>query len=103
LSFEEEREIMCNKLKEFSSEDFDNVDTPLIYSIKFDEYGLKICDGGSSSILIANCPWCGQKLPESKRDRWFNELEKLGIKNPWTDEVPDKYLTDEWYGGRASS
>lgn len=92
---------MCDKLKQFSSHDFDNVDAPIIYSKMFDEYGLKIWDGGSSSILIEYCPWCAQKLPASKRDKWFDELDKLGIKSPWTDDIPDKYLTDEWYGGRA--
>jgi hypothetical protein len=88
---------MCNRLKEFSSEDFDNVDTPIIYVKKFDEYGLKIIDGGSSSIKIDFCPWCGEKLRESKRDEWFDELEKLGIRNPWSEPIPNKYQTDEWY------
>ena len=92
---------MCDKLNQFSSDDFDNADTPIIYCKKFDEYGLKIWDGGSSSILIERCPWRGQKLPDSKRNKWFNEIEKLGI-NPWTEDVPDKYKTDEWFR-RASS
>jgi hypothetical protein len=92
---------MCDKLTQFSSDDFDNVDTPIIYSKKFDEYGLKILDGGSSSILIGHCPWCGQTLPDSKREKWFEEIEQLGI-NPWTEDVPDKYNTDEWFKGSAS-
>lgn len=29
----------------------------------------------------------------------FYELEKLGIKYPWIDDIPEKYLTDEWYVG----
>lgn len=87
---------MCDKLREFSSEDFDNVDTPIIYIRKFDEYGLKIWDGGSSSIVLDFCPWCGDKLPTSKRDQWFEEIEQLGI-DPWTEDVPDKYNTDAWY------
>ncbi len=59
---------MCELLKHYSSEDFENVDTPIIYIKKFDEYGIKIWDGGSSSLIISFCPWCGQKLPNSKRD-----------------------------------
>ena len=94
---------MCDRLKENTSENFDNVDTPIIYSRKFDEYGLKIIDGGSSSILIEYCPWCGQKLPNSKRDMWFDELEKIGIKNPWVEKIPKKFLTDEWYLESAGS
>jgi hypothetical protein len=93
---------MCDKLKLYSSDDFDNVDTPIMFSRKFDEYGLKVWDGGTSSILIKHCPWCGEILPESKRDKWFKEIEKLGI-DPWTADVPDKYNTDEWFRGRASS
>jgi hypothetical protein len=64
--------------------------------------GLKIWDGGTSSILIKHCPWCGQTLPDSKRDKWFEEVEKLGI-DPWTEDVPDKYNTDVWFRGRANS
>lgn len=87
---------MCNQLSEHSSEDFDNVDTPVYFVRKFNEYGLKILDGGSSYITIQFCPWCGEKLPESKRDQWFEEVEKLGG-DPWSDNVPEKYQTDEWY------
>lgn len=93
---------MCDKLQLYSSENFDNADTPIVFSRKFDEYGLKVLDGGSSSILITHCPWCGQKLPESKRDQWFDEMEKLGI-DPWTENLPDKYNTDEWFRERDSN
>lgn len=86
---------MCSQLSEHSSEDFDNVDTPVYYVRKFNEYGLKILDDGSSYIITQFCPWCGEKLPESKRDQWFEEVERLGI-DPWTGVVPEKYQTDEW-------
>lgn len=33
----------------------------------------------------------------SKRDQWFDELEKLEIADPWTEKVSDKFQTDEWY------
>ncbi|MBC7494763.1 MAG: hypothetical protein H7221_07125 [Flavobacterium sp.] len=67
---------MCEKLKHNSSSDYDNLDTSIVYVEKFNEYGLKICDGGSSNILIEFCPWCGEKLPNSKREKWFDEIEK---------------------------
>ena len=92
---------MCEQLKLNSSTDFDDVDKPISYTEKFDEYGLKIFDGGSSSILIDFCPFCGKKLPKSKRDEWFDEIEKLGI-DPWKDEVPEKYQTDKWFTENAS-
>lgn len=89
---------MCDKLELHTSEDFDKVDTPIIYVRKFDEYGLKILDGGSSYITFDFCPWCGERLPNSRRDQWFVEIERLGI-DPWTQEVPEKYRTDKWFRG----
>lgn len=67
------------------------------YNCKFDEYGIIIHDGGSSVMPIVFCPWCGSKLPESRRDEWFEELEKIGITDPQDQMLPAKYLTDEWY------
>ncbi|MFB3887759.1 MAG: hypothetical protein ACE144_21275 [Thermodesulfobacteriota bacterium] len=34
---------------------------------KYNEYLIPVHDGGSSGILIWYCPWCGKRLPESKR------------------------------------
>ena len=73
-------------------------DVLIQYSPKFDEYGLVVHDGGGSSIAISFCPWCGSKLPESKRDRWFSELEALGFDEPLLDqEIPERYKGDGWY------
>ena len=68
------------------------------YQEKYDDYGLVVHDGGSSVVRIAFCPWCGTKLPESRRDRWFDELERRGI-NPQTDAVPAEFQTAAWYRG----
>lgn len=67
------------------------------YCPKFDEYGLMIHDGGSSKITIQFCPWCGARLPESKRDRWFDELATLGFNDPFEQQIPERYLTESWY------
>lgn len=62
------------------------------------EYGIPVRDGKSSSyIVIEFCPWCGKKLPSSKRDEWFDELLSLGYDSPFSQEIPFKYKTDEWY------
>lgn len=76
---------------------FDNSDNLIFYSAKFDEYGLIIHDGSSSYVLIQHCPWCGKKLPESKRDLWFDTLETLGFDNPLQDEIPAEFETDAWW------
>jgi hypothetical protein len=57
------------------------------YSPKFRKYGLIVHDGGSSSISIQFCPWCGVQLPKSIRDDWFAEMERRGI-DPSKGEVP---------------
>lgn len=72
-------------------------DVLIDYSDIFDEYGIIIHDGGCSSITINFCPWCGKKLPESKRDLWFDTLEKLGYEDPFDQDIPEKYKSDAWY------
>ena len=87
---------MCNQLKLNSSIDFMDNDFTILYVSKFDEYGLKIFDRGNSYIHIGFCPWCGTKLPDSKREAWFDEIEKIGI-DPWNDTITKKYQSEKWY------
>jgi hypothetical protein len=64
------------------------------------EFGVSVCDGGNSHIVIRYCPWCGTALPPDLRDRWFDELEALGIDDPLGDDddkVPQAFLSDQWY------
>lgn len=78
---------------------FDCPDCLVSYSPKFREYGLVIHDGGTSVIGIRFCPWCGIRLPESLRDRWFDELAALGI-NPAEGEVPAAFQSSAWWVAR---
>ena len=50
-------------------------DITIFYSKRFDEYMIPVSDNGNSGICITYCPWCGQKLPESKRESmsWLQE------------------------------
>ncbi len=76
---------------------FECPDSLVIYIEVFDEYGLIVHDGGPSYVLIVHCPWCGAKLPESQRDRWFDETEAKGF----TDQtLPPEYRTGAWRRGR---
>lgn len=75
---------------------WDCPDALVSYSAKFDEYGLIVHDGGSSSISIDYCPWCGSKLPVSQRDRSFDEPEKLGIADPSEEKIPEIYTDARW-------
>ena len=81
--------------KEMKNSVFDE-DIPITYIPKFREYGIDIIDGGTSFKLIKYCPWCGAKLPTSLREEWFDEIYKLNLE-PESPEIPDKYLTDEWW------
>jgi hypothetical protein len=64
-------------------------DALLHYADRFDEYGLLVHDGGASSILIRFCPWCSLELPTSKRERWFEELARLGFADPGSQPIPE--------------
>lgn len=68
---------------------------PIYYSSAFQEFGIKL-SSGYEYVILNYCNWCGSKLPESKRDDWFDSLEKLGI-NPWEDDIPIHFLSSSWW------
>ncbi|MGW0875015.1 DUF6980 family protein [Streptomyces sp. NPDC002740] len=74
---------------------FDCPDALVRFEPRFREYGLIVHDGGSASLEIGFCPWCGARLPESLRDRWSQALEARGI-DPWEDAVPPEFEDDRW-------
>ena len=97
------KKYCCDKMDFFASNKceihsnpFDCPDNLIYYNEVFNEYGLIIHDGGESCCVIEFCPWCGSKLPESKRDFWFNELEKLGYLSPFEQEIPEKFKSSKW-------
>jgi hypothetical protein len=71
-------------------------DVPLIYTAKFDEFGVRVLDGGSSTIALEYCPWSGDKLPSSLRDAWFKELDRLGL-DPLSSDLPAELADERWY------
>jgi hypothetical protein len=91
--------IMADQVNYTCSQHADPFDCPdhlIHYSKKFDEYSIIIHDEGTSSSMILYCPWCGTRLPESKRDLWFAELEKLGCDDPGSQDIPEKFQTGTW-------
>ena len=64
----------------------------------FDDYSLLIHDGGSSRILISFCPFCGEKLPDSKFDEWWEKLDKLldNFEGLTDVRIPEQYLSSAW-------
>ncbi|EFV75032.1 MULTISPECIES: DUF6980 family protein [Cytobacillus] len=82
---------------EIHSNIFECPDKLVDYDLKFDEYSLIIHDNGESMVEIYYCPWCGSKLPDSKRDLWFEKLESLGFEDPYEQEIPEEFQSDIWY------
>ena len=71
-------------------------DIPVIYPPKFREFGILILDSGTSSLRLVFCPWCGQPLPVSLRDDWFDRLEHLGV-DPYGETIPEEFTDERWY------
>ncbi|WP_199865537.1 MULTISPECIES: hypothetical protein [Frankia] len=65
------------------------------FTPKYQEYGIWIHDGGSSGVGIAYCPWCGARLPDSVRVRWFDALERIGL-DPDDAALPPEYEDERW-------
>ncbi len=73
-----------------------NPEIPIVYIPKFREYGISILDGGSSFLEMSYCPFTGKKLPESLRNRWFDEVEKLGME-PGDSSIPEVFNDERWW------
>jgi hypothetical protein len=74
-------------------------DAALVYLAKFDEYVRPSRDGGSAGQVLTRCPFCGGRLPESRRDAWFDALEERGL-SPWGTALPGEFESDRWWRGR---
>ena len=70
-------------------------DKRIYWSVLFDEYGL-ICQPAAEILLISHCPFCGGKLPKSRRDEWMRKLEATGWRT-WGDEIPDQFFSVKWW------
>jgi hypothetical protein len=82
----------CPDLDSWVAED----DIPVIYVAKYREYGIRVLDGGSSYIVLRHCPSCGQELPHSLRDAWFERVAELGL-DPLDDALPVELESDKWW------
>ncbi|MBH0237222.1 DUF6980 family protein [Methylobrevis albus] len=89
-------DALTNDCEIHADEPFECADMLFSYSDKFDEYGLIVHDGGSAVILIDFCPFCGTRLPSSRRDDWFDEVEALGFSDFDDPAIPTKYATSAW-------
>jgi hypothetical protein len=68
---------------------------PFVYVPRYREWGLLV-DGGPAIQSVTHCPWCGSELPESLRDRFFDELDKHGL-DVDTPDLPLHLRSDAWW------
>jgi hypothetical protein len=65
----------------------------------WDEYRIPMPYDGYSSTLIRHCPFCGYRLPKSKRQLWYERLCSMGFDDPDNDDLPSEFETDQWWRG----
>jgi hypothetical protein len=82
---------------------YDCPDCLIGYIPKFNEYGILVHDGGTTSCSISHCPWCGTVLPRSRRDEWFDTLAKMGFDDLGEQNIPKAFLTDKWYKKKTAN
>ena len=63
----------------------------------WNEYRIPMPHEGYASALIRHCPWCGVRLPASRRDEWYRTLWGLGYDDPGEQELPPEHESDHWW------
>lgn len=80
---------------------------PVEYGPRFREYAISEVKNGKRGIVhqgLFHCPWCGQKLPESLRNEWFDIIEAMGLDDIDTfsdieddPRIPEDMKSDAWW------
>lgn len=77
---------------------------PILYIAKFREYSLKCRLNWTGVGVIQNikyCPFCGKRLPKPLRDKWYNTLKKLGIKDLLKSDIPEEFKDATWWKNKG--
>jgi hypothetical protein len=72
---------------------------PIEYLPRYREYSL-VLDEGPVVQLVSFCPWCGEELPSSLRDQFFEHLEAMNL-DPEDSRVPPDFRSDAWWRLRS--
>lgn len=75
---------------------FETPECVVTYDVRFDEYAIGARGGSGDDVLIAYCPWCGVRLPDSKRKAWQDGLRRQGI-DPDFHDIPADFLSGKWW------
>jgi hypothetical protein len=63
----------------------------------WNEYRIPVPYDGYSSTLIRYCPWCGTRLPSSRRAEWYRVLHGMGFSDPGEEAIPPEFESDRWW------
>jgi hypothetical protein len=78
---------------------------PIDYDDRFREFFVKDAPG-EAAMVFAYCPFCGQPLPTSMRQDWFETLEQRGIDvdilEASAPRVPADMRDGAWWRVRAT-
>ena len=84
---------------------------PVEYGPMFREYAISAVKEGERHIVHQQmfwCPWCGKKLPESLREKWFDAIEEMGLDDidilsdiDGDPRVPEDMKSDAWWRKRV--
>lgn len=77
----------------------DREECGITYSPSFREFGLLVRPRSQVQQQLRFCPFTGKALPESLRDRFFDEIEKLGLIDGLADieRAPAEFQSEEWW------
>ena len=72
-------------------------DKLICFRANIQEYGIPCIGCSDSYYRLSYCPWCGKKLPKSRRIKFLKILRKKGFEPFEDDDIPQEYKTSEWY------
>ena len=77
----------------------DRDECALGYSPSFREFHLQARPRYGAAQLMSYCPFTGAKLPESLRNRLFEELETIGLLDGLAEieRAPTEFQSEEWW------
>lgn len=55
-----------------------------------------------SREVALHCPWCGEQLPRSKCEQWYERPYALGFDDPGSDAIPAEFNSDAWWRDEKS-
>jgi hypothetical protein len=81
----------------------DREECGIAYSPSFREFGLRVRPQSPVQQQLRFCPFTGKALPGSLRNRFFDEIEKLGLVDGLADieRAPAEFQSETWWIARG--